>query len=125
MRTYTGSCHCGAVAFEVTADIDDTTILDCNCSICRRKGFLHLIVESSQFEMLDGEDQLREYRFNTGQARHLFCSECGIHPFYIPRSHPDKVDVNLRCLPAIDLDGLEIERFDGQNWEDSVDNIRD
>lgn len=125
MEIYAGSCHCGNVTFEVAADLDVTRILDCNCSICRRKGFLHLIVESERFELLGGREHLREYRFNTGQAQHLFCSECGIHPFYVPRSHPDKIDVNVRCLPAVDLDSLTVEPFDGQNWEDSVEDIRE
>ena len=113
--THRGGCHCGRVRFEVTADIAEVT--DCNCSICTKKGFLHLIVELSQFRLIQGEDALTIYRFNTGVARHTFCATCGIHPFYTPRSHPDKVDVNARCIDGLGLPGLKIVPFDGQNWE--------
>lgn len=123
-RTYAGSCHCGEVRFEVDADLEAAEILDCNCSICTKKGFLHLIVEPGDFRLLDGEDALVEYRFNTGQAIHRFCEKCGIHPFYTPRSHPGMVDVNLRCLDDVDPRELEVEPFDGKNWEESVDEIR-
>ena len=114
-QTHQGGCHCGRVRFEVTADIDEVT--DCNCSVCAKKGFLHLIVEPSQFRLIQGEDALSTYRFNTGVARHTFCANCGIHPFYTPRSHPDKVDVNARCIDGLDLSGLNIVPFDGKNWE--------
>lgn len=115
MRTWQGGCHCGRVRFEVSADIDQVT--DCNCSICNKKGFLHLIVEPSQFKLLQGEEALVVYRFNTGTAEHKFCGHCGIHAFYTPRSHPDKVDVNVRCIEGIDLSKLTVVTFDGQNWE--------
>ena len=114
-KSWEGGCHCGRVRFEVTADI--TQVTDCNCSICNKKGFLHLIVEPSQFRLLQGESALESYRFNTGTAEHKFCRHCGIHPFYTPRSHPDKVDVNVRCIEGIDLAALTIVPFDGQNWE--------
>lgn len=123
--THSGGCHCGGVRFEVDADLEATTILNCNCSICTQKGFLHLIVEPTDFRLLDGEALLSEYRFNSEIAVHRFCSRCGIHPFYTPRSHPDKVDVNVRCLDAIDTATLNIEHFDGRNWETNVDSIRD
>jgi hypothetical protein len=114
-QTWQGGCHCGAVRFEVTADISELT--DCNCSVCTKKGFLHLIVEPAQFRLIQGEGALTTYRFNTGVARHQFCATCGIHPFYTPRSHPDEVDVNARCLEGLDLAGVKIMPFDGQNWE--------
>jgi hypothetical protein len=114
-RTWQGGCHCGAVRFEVMADIDE--VVDCNCSICTKKGFLHLIVAPEKFRLLTGEGALVTYRFNTGTARHTFCGCCGIHAFYTPRSHPDKVDVNVRCLEGLDLAGLTVIPFDGQNWE--------
>ena len=116
-RTWQGGCHCGAVRFEVTADISE--VVDCNCSVCTKKGFLHLIVEPEKFRLLKGADALVTYRFNTGTARHTFCGTCGIHAFYTPRSHPDKVDVNVRCIDGIDLATLKIMPFDGQNWEDA------
>jgi hypothetical protein len=114
-QTHQGGCHCGRVRFEVTADITEVT--DCNCSICTKKGFLHLIVEPSQFRLLKGRDALSTYQFNTGLARHTFCATCGVHPFYTPRSHPDKVDVNVRCIDGLDLSKVRQVPFDGQNWE--------
>ncbi len=118
-KTYEGSCHCGRVRFRVTADLAGIT--DCNCSICTKKGFLHLIVAPEQFELLSGAEALETYRFNTGTAKHQFCRHCGIHPFYVPRSDPDKIDVNLRCLDGIDLAGIEVHRFDGRNWEQAIE----
>ena len=99
-------------------------MLDCNCSICRKKGFLHLIVDPERFRLLQGEEALKEYRFNTGEAVHKFCKHCGIHSFYTPRSHPDKVDVNARCIEGLDLSQLTVEPFDGANWEENVETIR-
>lgn len=125
MAEYEGTCHCGAVAFRVRADLEEERILECNCSICRRKGFLHLIVPPERFELVSGADLLREYRFHTETAVHRFCERCGIHPFYTPRSHPDRVSVNVRCLEEVELEALEIEPFDGQNWEKEVGEIRD
>jgi len=124
MPTHSGSCHCGAVAFRVEADLDEETLLDCNCSICRRKGYLHLIVEPERFELLRGEDQLREYRFNTETAVHRFCTTCGIHAFYTPRSHPDDVSVNGRCLEGVAPEELNTVPFDGRNWERAADDLR-
>jgi hypothetical protein len=93
---YKGSCHCGAVSFEVETQ-GQLEVEDCNCSICLMSGFLHLIVPKTQFRLLAGEGFLETYTFNTGVARHTFCKRCGIKPFYIPRSNPDGVDVNARC----------------------------
>jgi hypothetical protein len=118
MRTMTGGCHCGRVRFRVTADLDRVT--ECNCSICAKKGFLHLIVAPEQFELISGKDDLTDYRFNTGTARHVFCKICGVHSFYVPRSDPDKIDVNVRCLDGIDLDAVSVKPFDGRNWEASM-----
>ena len=124
-NTLEGGCHCGRVRFEVDADLGSETILDCNCSICTKKGFLHLIVEPDCFRLVSGKEALVDYRFNTRTAVHLFCETCGIHPFYSPRSHPDDFDVNVRCLDDIELDALDVEPFDGRNWEDHVEEIRD
>ena len=117
MKSYEGGCHCGRVRFRVTADLDAATIERCNCSICRKKGFLHLIVPPEQFELLSGADDLTVYTFNTGVAKHQFCRHCGIHSFYSPRSDPNKIDVNLRCLEGVDADAFVVELFDGENWE--------
>lgn len=112
---YQGGCHCGAVRFEVEAP-PDVEVEDCNCSICGMTGFLHLIVPASRFRLIAGEDQLATYRFNTGVARHRFCRICGIKSFYVPRSNPDGVDVDVRCLaPAPHT--VRIVAFDGRNWE--------
>lgn len=118
-RTYEGGCHCGRVRFRVTASLDRVTY--CNCSICSKKGFLHLIVAPNEFELIRGEEALATYRFNTGVAQHTFCSICGIHPFYVPRSDPDKIDVNVRCLDGVDLSALTIGQFDGKNWEHAME----
>jgi hypothetical protein len=112
---YQGSCHCGAIRFEVEAP-DDLQVEECNCSICAKSGFLHLIVPKSKFRLLSPEDNIITYTFNTGAARHMFCKICGIKPFYIPRSNPDGYDINVRCLDTKPR-SIAIEQFDGQNWE--------
>jgi hypothetical protein len=119
MKTMQGGCHCGKVRFKVTADLDNVTV--CNCSICTKKGILHLIVPPEQFELLSGKDDLATYTFNTGVAKHSFCRTCGIHAFYVPRSDPDKIDVNARCIDDIDLAALDLKYFDGQNWEQAME----
>jgi hypothetical protein len=115
LKTYEGGCHCGRVRFRVRSDF--ALVSDCNCSMCTKKGFLHLIVPRSQFELTKGADDLTTYTFNTHIAKHTFCNTCGIHSFYTPRSDPDKVDVNVRCLDDIDLTTLKTTPFDGQHWE--------
>ena len=117
--THTGSCHCGAVRFEINAA---AAILAhrCNCSVCTKSGFLHLIIPASDFRLLRGKDALTTYRFNTGVAEHTFCSACGIKPFYIPRSNPDGFSVNVNCLDPATIDSVEEEPFDGRNWEDNA-----
>jgi hypothetical protein len=104
------------VRFEVETE-ERVAVESCNCSICRKTGYLHLIVPAARFRLISGSDQLTEYRFNTGVARHLFCVRCGIKSFYTPRSNPDGVSVNLRCLDDADAPQAEIREFDGRNWE--------
>ena len=118
MQTMQGGCHCGRVRFRVIADLDRAS--ECNCSICTKKGILHLIVPPEQFELLSGKDDLATYQFNTGTAKHMFCQACGIHPFYVPRSDPDKIDVNVRCLDDVDLTMIAPRPFDGRNWETAM-----
>jgi len=120
---HSGGCHCGAVAFEVDAP---ATIVasDCNCSICRMSGYLHLIVPRSRFRLMQGADELTEYKFNTGTARHLFCSHCGVKSFYVPRSNPDGYSVNVRCLNPSTVERVEVEPFDDNNREASEAKIR-
>ncbi len=119
MSPYTwrsGGCHCGAVRFEAALP-DEVEAQSCNCSICAKAGFVHVIVPESRFRLLQGEAALTRYRFNTGAAEHLFCVRCGIKSFYRPRSNPDGWSVNARCLDeAEDLD-IRIAPFDGRNWE--------
>lgn len=124
MTTYCGGCHCGNVRFEVDADFEAERVLDCNCSMCTKKGILHLIVPPARFRLLTSRDKLTTYTFQTHIAKHTFCSRCGIHPFYVPRSHPDHVDVNVRCLDEIDVARLTIEKFDGRDWEANVASIQ-
>ena len=121
-RVYPGGCHCGAIRFEVT--VAQPHLLDCNCSICTQKGFLHLIVDPKDFVLLQGAEHLKIYQFGTHTAIHRFCAICGIHPFYTPRSHPDKVDVNANCLDTFVSESWPRERFDGRNWEDSIGKLR-
>ena len=114
--THRGGCHCGAVAFEVDAPAI-LRVSECNCTICRMTGYLHLIVPRERFRLLRGEAELVEYRFNTGVARHLWCRHCGIKSFYVPRSHPQGISVQARCLDPATVAGLQIGAFDGANWE--------
>ncbi|UCC15472.1 MAG: GFA family protein [Gammaproteobacteria bacterium] len=119
MIRHSGGCHCGDVSFEVEAPAD-LELHDCNCSICSMTGFLHIIVPKNRFHVLRGEGHLQEYRFNTGVARHLFCKRCGVKSFYVPRSNPDGVSVNFRCLDRSTVRSWVVRAFDGQNWEASA-----
>ncbi len=111
-----GGCHCGAVRF--AALLPDRIIAHaCNCSICEKSGFLHIIVPECAFRIVSGAENLSEYRFNTGQAQHLFCKTCGVKAFYRPRSNPDGWSVNAHCLDAETRPVIDIEPFDGRNWE--------
>jgi len=112
---YQGSCHCGAVRFEIEGP-EELEVEDCNCSICSKTGFLHLILPTSKFTLVEGADCLTTYTFNTQVAKHMFCRTCGVKPFYVPRSNPDGIDVNVRCLDT-PIKSMKITKFDGQNWE--------
>jgi hypothetical protein len=116
LTKHRGGCHCGRVRFEVLAPAR-IRVNECNCSICSKTGYLHLVVPKERFTLLSGADVLTEYRFNTGQARHLFCSVCGIKSFYVPRSHPDGYSVNARCLDDGTVEEMTIGHTDGRNWE--------
>ena len=106
-----GGCHCGRVRFEVDAParID---ALDCNCSICRMTGFVHLIVPASRFRLVAGAGALVDYAFGTGAAKHRFCRVCGVKSFYVPRSNPDGIDVNVRCIDEGTIESLQVTLFD-------------
>ena len=118
MIKHSGGCHCGRVRFEVVAPAR-IEVTDCNCSMCSKTGYLHLIVPKSQFQLLSGADVLTTYEFNTKTAKHLFCSLCGIKSFYVPRSHPDGYSVNARCLDGGTIEEMKIVPLDGRNWEKS------
>ena len=118
---YKGSCHCQAVTFEVDAPQNIEAVY-CNCSICSKSGFLHLIVPASRFRLLSGRESLSTYSFNTGVAKHTFCKVCGVKPFYTPRSNPDGVDVNVHCLDSRPA-SVKISEFDGQNWEQNAQTL--
>jgi len=111
-----GGCHCGAVRFAITVE-PPLELLDCNCSICSKSGYLHLIVPKSRFRLLHGSEFLTAYTFNTGVAQHLFCKICGVKSFYVPRSNPDGYSVNVRCLDRQTIRQVTVKPFDGQNWE--------
>ena len=118
---FSGSCHCKAVEFEIDCP-NEIEVEDCNCSICARTGFLHLILPLQNFTLLKGEDNLETYTFNSGVAKHTFCKICGVKPFYIPRSNPDGIDINVRCLDT-KPGKIEVVKFDGVNWEDNAHKI--
>ena len=115
-RWHRGGCHCGDVKLEVRAAAD-LDLLECNCSMCARSAYLHLIVPAQDFRLLVGADALTDYRFGTGTARHLFCRRCGVKSFYVPRSHPDGYSVNARCLDLAGIASMRVRPFDGRNWE--------
>ena len=124
MQTYHGSCHCGRVKFQVETTID--RVMECNCSICTKKGALHHRVGPEQFTLLEGEEFLKLYQFDSKEASHYFCSHCGIHPFTRPRLDPTQYSVNIRCLDNFDLETASFERFrfDGRNWETAAARLR-
>ncbi len=121
---HAGGCHCGAVRFEarVPAEIE---LVDCNCSICTKSGYLHLIVAKADFKLLAGTGLLTEYSFNTGAAKHLFCAVCGIKSFYVPRSHPDGFSINFRCLDDQEaFASVMTTEFDGSAWEKNAGSLK-
>jgi hypothetical protein len=119
MNWKSGGCHCGAVRFEVLAP-DEIEATECTCSICRKSGYLHLIVSKERFRLVAGADQLTTYTFNTGTAKHRFCSVCGIKSFYVPRSKPDGYSINVRCLDEDVVRVTRIVLFDGEHWEEAM-----
>ena len=123
MTIHKGGCHCGRIRFEVEAP-GDLEVNECNCSICRLTGFLHLIVRKDDFKLVSGQDDLSTYQFNTGVAKHFFCSVCGVKSFYIPRSNPDGYSVNARCLDPGTVTSMTVDKFDGRNWEVHAHKLR-
>ena len=119
MAKHFGGCHCGRVKFEVEAParIEAT---ECNCSICGKSGYLHLVVPKSRFTLMRGSEFLSSYTFNTGVAKHLFCNICGIKSFYVPRSNPDGYSINVRCLDPETISQIIVTPFDGMHWEQAA-----
>jgi hypothetical protein len=113
---HAGSCHCGRVRIEALAP-PDLELLECNCSMCSRSAYLHLIVAADEFRLVAGANDLTEYSFGTGVARHRFCRHCGVKSFYVPRSHPGGFSVNARCLDPSTISSMRIRPFDGRDWE--------
>jgi hypothetical protein len=123
MPIYQGSCHCGTVRFEVESDLD--RVIQCNCSICSKKGALHHRVQPEHFRLLAGHEALAEYQFGTETAKHWFCRHCGIHPFTNPRLDPNTYSVNIRCLdefPTL-LPHVDIIYFNGKHWEQATEGL--
>jgi hypothetical protein len=112
MTTYTGSCHCGTVQFEVDTDMD--LGIHCNCSICRRRGALMHRLPEGNLRITAGKDNLTLYQFNTGVAEHFFCKTCGIYPFHRTRRMPEMFCVNVGCLEGVEEAALQVENFDGK-----------
>lgn len=117
MVIHKGGCHCGRVRFEVQGPAS-IKVSECNCSICGKSGFLGMSVPKEKFRLIKGEDSLTTYSFGTGVAKHTFCTHCGIKSFYTPRSHPDGINVNVRCLDPETIESKKIIPFDGRNWEE-------
>ena len=118
MPTYRGSCHCGAVAFEVDGELDHVVL--CNCSYCSRAGYLHWNVEPKRLRLLTPPSAYHTYQFGTRTSKSHFCTTCGISPFRVPRSDPHLLDVNVRCLEGVDVASLRVQPFDGAHWEEAM-----
>src|SRR4249920_877422 len=117
-QTYQGACHCGRVTFELQAKLD--YVIDCNCSLCRRRGALWHGANESSLRIVRGEEELTLYQFNTKTAKHHFCRHCGVHPFVRPRLDPSKWAVNVRCIDEVDLSSVPVRQFDGEHWEEAA-----
>ena len=123
MVTHLGSCHCKQIQFEVLGE-KNIKVLYCTCSICSILNYKHYIVDKSQFKLLKGKKYLSTYTFNTNVAKHLFCKNCGIKSFYIPRSHPDSISVNLNCIHSKTINKVKIIKFDGKHWNKNINKIK-
>ena len=106
VRTCRGSCHCGAIVFEIDTDFPELTT--CDCSICRRRNALMVKVHESRFRLLAGEQNLHLYQFHTFTARHYFCDTCGIYPFHRKRVAPEYYGINVHCLEDFDPAGIPV-----------------
>ena len=112
---YKGSCHCGAIAFEVEGELAE--VIDCNCSICSRKGALLWFVPRDKLHLLTPETDISTYMFGKRRIKHQFCAKCGIHPFgegTDPKGN-SMAAINVRCLENLDLSALPVKHFDGRS----------
>ena len=123
MITHLGSCHCKQIQFEVTGK-NNIQVLDCSCSICSIVNYKHYVVDKSQFKLLKGKKYLSTYTFNTKVAKHMFCKICGIKSFYIPRSHPESISINLNCINSKTINKVKIIKFDGKHWKKNINKIK-
>jgi len=110
-KKHVGTCHCGAVRFEIETDFPELTT--CDCSICKRKNALMVKVHETKFRLISGADSLTEYQFHTKTARHYFCKVCGIYPFHRKRVTPDYFGVNVFCLNDFDPAGIPVRQTVG------------
>lgn len=109
-------CHCGAVKFTVELTDEFNSIRRCNCSFCRMRGAVAVSAPLSGIHIYEGKDKLTEYRFNTGQATHYFCSICGIYTFHQRRSNPEQFGVNVACIQEVSpFDFTHVPVMDGIN----------
>jgi hypothetical protein len=122
VTTHTGGCHCGRVRFEIDAPAR-IAASECNCSICYQCGYLHLFVSRSNFRLLQGDAAISTYTFNSKVAQHHFCETCGVKSFYVPRSHPEGLSINVRCLDPATVEAVTVTPFDGKNWEQNVSQL--
>jgi hypothetical protein len=122
---YNGGCHCHEIRFNIKLikPLESTTIIACNCSICEMTGFVHLIIPKNQFQLLSDWNNLSTYQFKKKIAKHYFCKNCGIKSFYQPRSHPDCWSINVRCLDNYSKLNMQIDSFDGKNWQQNIGQI--
>ena len=123
MITHLGSCHCKQIQFEVIGK-NNIQVLDCSCSICSIVNYKHYVVDKSQFKLLKGKKYISTYTFNTKVAKHMFCKICGIKSFYIPRSHPDSISINLNCINSKTINKVKIIKFDGKHWKKNINKIK-
>lgn len=113
-KTHQGGCHCGRVRYEATSDL--TQVLDCNCSICAKRGALWAFVKAPQFKLTQGEGALNDYQFGQKRIHHLFCASCGIGSFSrgLAPNGEETFAINVACLDDVDVGSLKLTPFDGK-----------
>ena len=114
-RTYSGSCHCGKVRFEVDTDLDH--VRRCDCTICRKRGTLTHRVDDSAFRLLTPLGELSLYEWHTKTAKDYFCPTCGVLPFRRPRTAPHLWGINVRCLDGVDLSTIPVQDVHGSRLD--------